>query len=210
MLHKEIMFSASKLTPEQIASASQSSTHTGDAAVHLDQRLRQRQADALPARARALGLQLAEHLEDAFVVLGRDAGAAVGHLDHGVSVVARQPDAVLRGQFGAAWARQLGAVGLDVGLDLRLRRTMDAKTEDGTPVLTGTASVGDVPEAQHEIPQRIAKLRPATTSGNPVLLKINMDAGHGGASGRFDFLKEIALDYAFAVWAVERDWEHRA
>ena len=41
----------------------------------------------------------------------------------------------------------------------------------------------------------------------PILLKINMEAGHGGASGRFDFLKEIALDYAFAVWAVERGWE---
>ena len=39
-----------------------------------------------------------------------------------------------------------------------------------------------------------------------MLLKINMDAGHGGASGRFEFLKEIALDYAFAVWAVERGW----
>ena len=33
-----------------------------------------------------------------------------------------------------------------------------------------------------------------------------MDAGHGGASGRFEFLKEIALDYAFAIWAVERGW----
>jgi hypothetical protein len=29
---------------------------------------------------------------------------------------------------------------------------------------------------------------------------------HGGASGRFDFLKEIALDYAFAVWAVDKGW----
>ena len=36
------------------------------------------------------------------------------------------------------------------------------------------------------------------------MLKLNMEAGHGGASGRFDFLKEIALDYAFAVWAVEQ------
>ena len=35
-----------------------------------------------------------------------------------------------------------------------------------------------------------------------MLLKINMEAGHGGASGRFDFLKEIALDYAFAIWAI--------
>ena len=32
-----------------------------------------------------------------------------------------------------------------------------------------------------------------------LLLKINMEAGHGGASGRFDRLKEVALDYAFAL-----------
>jgi oligopeptidase B len=57
-------------------------------------------------------------------------------------------------------------------------------------------------------PQKwVARLRPATTSGNPVLLKINMEAGHGGASGRFDYLKEVAHDYAFAVWAIERGWQ---
>ena len=43
-----------------------------------------------------------------------------------------------------------------------------------------------------------------TTGDAPILLKINLEAGHGGASGRFDFLKEIALDYAFAIWAIER------
>jgi oligopeptidase B len=32
-----------------------------------------------------------------------------------------------------------------------------------------------------------------------LLLKTNMDAGHGGASGRYDFLKEIAFEYAFAL-----------
>jgi len=35
------------------------------------------------------------------------------------------------------------------------------------------------------------------------MLHTNMEAGHGGASGRFDHLKEVALDYAFAVWAIE-------
>ncbi|MBS0244693.1 MAG: prolyl oligopeptidase family serine peptidase, partial [Proteobacteria bacterium] len=45
----------------------------------------------------------------------------------------------------------------------------------------------------------IARLREKNTSGNMVLLKINMDAGHGGASGRFEALKEVALDYAFAL-----------
>jgi oligopeptidase B len=32
-----------------------------------------------------------------------------------------------------------------------------------------------------------------------VLLKTNMDAGHAGASGRYDFLREIALNYAFLL-----------
>jgi oligopeptidase B len=53
----------------------------------------------------------------------------------------------------------------------------------------------------------VAKLREHTTGDAPILLKINMEAGHGGASGRFDFLKEIALDYAFAIWALEQDWK---
>ncbi|WP_037242190.1 prolyl oligopeptidase family serine peptidase, partial [Rhodomicrobium udaipurense] len=44
-----------------------------------------------------------------------------------------------------------------------------------------------------------AKLRATKTDRNLLLLKINMDAGHGGASGRFEQLKEDALAYAFAV-----------
>ncbi|MDH4981279.1 S9 family peptidase [Hyphomicrobium sp. D-2] len=45
----------------------------------------------------------------------------------------------------------------------------------------------------------IARLRERNTSDNLILLKINMDAGHGGASGRYEQLKEIAADYAFAL-----------
>ncbi len=45
----------------------------------------------------------------------------------------------------------------------------------------------------------VAKLRTHTTSDNLILLKINMDSGHGGASGRFDRLKEVAFNYAFGL-----------
>jgi len=45
----------------------------------------------------------------------------------------------------------------------------------------------------------VAKLRTLKTDGNPLLLKTNMAAGHGGASGRYDFLREVAFDYAFIL-----------
>jgi oligopeptidase B len=44
-----------------------------------------------------------------------------------------------------------------------------------------------------------AKLRAFTTSTNPILLKVNMEAGHGGASGRYDALKDRAFDSAFVL-----------
>lgn len=48
----------------------------------------------------------------------------------------------------------------------------------------------------------VARLRTHKTDNNVLLLKTNMEAGHGGASGRFDYLKEIALQFAF-MFALE-------
>ena len=45
----------------------------------------------------------------------------------------------------------------------------------------------------------VAKLRQIKTGDNRLLLKTNMDAGHGGASGRFEPYKETALEYAFML-----------
>ena len=45
----------------------------------------------------------------------------------------------------------------------------------------------------------VAKLRAVKTDHNRLLLKINMEAGHGGASGRFKRYREIALEYAFLL-----------
>ncbi len=46
----------------------------------------------------------------------------------------------------------------------------------------------------------VAKLRAMKTDNNPLILKVNMGAGHGGSSGRYDYLKEVAFDYAFMLW----------
>ena len=51
----------------------------------------------------------------------------------------------------------------------------------------------------------VARLRATITGGGPVLLHTNMGAGHGGASGRFDQLDEVALEQVFALKAVGYD-----
>ena len=48
----------------------------------------------------------------------------------------------------------------------------------------------------------VAKLRDVRTGDAPLILRMNMDAGHGGASGRFARLEEIALEYAFMLGVV--------
>ena len=75
------------------------------------------------------------------------------------------------------------------------------------PAVLATGGLSDPRVTYWEPEKWVAKLRPATTSGNPILLKINMEAGHGGSSGRFDYLKEVAHDYAFAIWAIDKGWE---
>ncbi|MFT3779251.1 MAG: hypothetical protein QM772_13435 [Ottowia sp.] len=75
-----------------------------------------------------------------------------------------------------------------------------AEKADGTPVLTGTASVGDVPGGAHEIPQRIAKLRP------PKGLVINRDlkVGQRGAEAEtvaMDFDQHMGHYYPFTLAA---------
>jgi oligopeptidase B len=73
----------------------------------------------------------------------------------------------------------------------------------GYPSILATGGLSDPRVTYWEPAKWVARLRECTTSQRPVLLKINMDAGHAGASGRFDGLKEIALDYAFAIWAMK-------
>lgn len=67
------------------------------------------------------------------------------------------------------------------------------------PHLLVTGGLND-PRVQYWEPAKlVAKVRELNTSDNLVLLKMEMDYGHGGASGRYDFLKEIAFEYAFIL-----------
>ena len=65
------------------------------------------------------------------------------------------------------------------------------------PNMLVTTGLHDSQVQYFEPAKWVAKLRELKTDNNKLLFKINMDAGHGGASGRFDFLKERAWQYAF-------------
>jgi oligopeptidase B len=69
------------------------------------------------------------------------------------------------------------------------------------PAILAVAGLTDPRVTYWEPAKWVAKLRMHNTGGNPVLLKTNMAAGHGGASGRFSRLEEVAYTYAFAVKA---------
>jgi len=82
----------------------------------------------------------------------------------------------------------------------------DRVADRAYPPILATGGLSDPRVTYWEPAKWVARLRDHQQGDAPILLKINMEAGHGGASGRFDFLKEIALDYAFAIWAVDNGW----
>ncbi len=67
------------------------------------------------------------------------------------------------------------------------------------PTILVKTSFNDSQVMYWEPAKYVAKLRTLKTDANPLLLKTNIGAGHGGASGRYDYLHEIAFDYAFTL-----------
>jgi len=78
----------------------------------------------------------------------------------------------------------------------------DNVSAKGYPAILAMAGLTDPRVTYWEPAKWIARLRATMTGGGPVLLRTNMGAGHGGASGRFNRLDEVAIAYAFALWAV--------
>jgi oligopeptidase B len=68
------------------------------------------------------------------------------------------------------------------------------------PAMLVKVSLNDSQVPYWEGTKLVAKLRATKTDSNPLLLKVNMGAGHGGSSGRYDYLREVAFDYAFMLW----------
>ena len=69
----------------------------------------------------------------------------------------------------------------------------------GYPHILALAGLTDPRVTYWEPAKWVAKLRERKTNANLLLLRTNMEAGHAGASGRFERLKEMALAYAFAL-----------
>jgi oligopeptidase B len=69
----------------------------------------------------------------------------------------------------------------------------------GYPHILITTGLNDPRVAYWEPAKFAAKLRELKTDDNTVLLKTNFEAGHAGASGRYDYLKEVALHFAFLI-----------
>jgi oligopeptidase B len=68
------------------------------------------------------------------------------------------------------------------------------------PTMLVRTSLNDSQVMYWEPAKYVARLRTLKTDANPLVFLTNMGAGHGGASGRYDRLREIALDYAFVLW----------
>ncbi|MVA99847.1 prolyl oligopeptidase family serine peptidase [Nitratireductor sp. CAU 1489] len=73
------------------------------------------------------------------------------------------------------------------------------------PPILALAGLTDPRVTYWEPAKWVARLRDRKAGDNPVLLRINMEAGHAGASGRFSRLEEIAYAYAFALRVMGRD-----
>jgi oligopeptidase B len=70
------------------------------------------------------------------------------------------------------------------------------------PALLVTTSFNDSQVLYHEPAKYVARMRTLATGRSPLVFVINLGAGHGGASGRYDRLREIARDWSFVLWQV--------
>ena len=83
---------------------------------------------------------------------------------------------------------------------------LDLMKPDAVPAMLVKTSLNDSQVMYWEPAKYVAKLRTIKKNATPLLLHINMEAGHGGASGRYDYLKEIAFDHAFLLTQLDVEY----
>ena len=109
---------------------------------------------------------------------------------------------------------RLAALAIDFPEEVARRRGHQRREEDRVgarqkegveyPNILALAGLND-PRVQYWEPAKcVAKLRDYNKSDSTILLNTNMETGHSGASGRFEALKEIAMEYAFLI-GLEKD-----
>jgi oligopeptidase B len=67
------------------------------------------------------------------------------------------------------------------------------------PAMLITTGLWDSQVQYFEPAKWVARLRAKKTDANPLVFRVNMEAGHGGKSGRFEHLREVAEEYAFLI-----------
>jgi oligopeptidase B len=82
---------------------------------------------------------------------------------------------------------------------MRAYSPYDNLTRRDYPAMLVKTSLNDSQVGYWEPAKYVARLRTLKTDANPLLFRCNMGAGHGGASGRYDALREIAFDYAWVL-----------
>ncbi|HTU99587.1 MAG TPA: S9 family peptidase [Luteitalea sp.] len=80
----------------------------------------------------------------------------------------------------------------------------DQLSKKAYPAMLVTTGLWDSQVQYWEPAKYVAKLRTLDTSSSPVLFRVNMEAGHGGRSGRFQRLEQVALEYAFILQQLGR------
>ena len=93
--------------------------------------------------------------------------------------------------------------GEDMGEALNTQKHLYDLLKDFDTAMLVTTGLWDSQVQYYEPAKWVAKLRRYNTGSQPVLMHVNLEAGHGGKSGRYEHMREIAREYGFVIALAE-------